>query len=211
MKAFDIVKTITKEMEEFGKELGFTKLFCVGKDVKVIEKAEDYRKEIIKARKKFDVVIVNGKGNLKENRRILEAFPDILLSPHAKDGKDFMTTRASGLDNVLCKIAFKNKVAIGIDFSELLESSYSQRIKILGRIIQNIRLCRKYKVNMAIFTFASSTLGMRAAKDLRAFIEVIGMNPKEAKNALSIIYEIKKRNEEKRSPEYVSEGIKIVE
>ncbi|RLG00491.1 MAG: hypothetical protein DRN49_02875 [Thaumarchaeota archaeon] len=64
---------------------------------------------------------------------------------------------------------------------------------------------------MLLATFASSLLEMRAPKDLIAFAQAIGMTPSEAKKSLQIVEKIIRRNKEKRKPEYVSEGIRIVE
>ncbi len=172
-------------------------------------KCRDCRKEIQRAKHKSNLVMVLGSPD--KNREILEACPDVLLSPHFAAGKDFMKARNAGLDSVTFKIAAKNKVAIGIDFSEILRAGEKEREILLGRIMQNIKLCRKYKVRMLLASFASSVLEMRSAHDLQALAQAIGMTPKEARDSLQEAERIMKRNEERKSPDYVSEGIRVVE
>ena len=211
---YDLTKAKNKEMQAFAKRVGFKDIFLISSDVKdadafLIEKVKDYKKEVLKARKRFVLVIVSGNGDVKRNREIVEASPDVLLSP-SLGKRDFMKERNSGLDHIICKIAAKNKVAIGIHFNEILYASEKQRAVILGRIMQNIKLCRKYKVGMLLATFASSLLEMRAVQDLIAFAQAIGMTPVEAKKSLSMAAEIVRRNKEKKKPEYVAEGIRIL-
>lgn len=209
---YDLVKNKSQEMQALSREFGFREILLVSKDSAktdcfFLDNAKDYRKEIQKARKKFDAIIV--KGNPKENRKIVEASPDILLSPHSSGKKDFMRERNSGLNQIICKIAAEKKVVVGIDFNEVLQAE--NRELIIGRIMQNIKLCRKYKVKMLLASFASGLLELRDAQDLIAFAQTIGMTPEEAKESLKVIWDIINRNREKKSPEYVAEGIRIVE
>ena len=51
--------------------------------------------------------------------------------------------------------------------------------------MQNIRLCRKYKVKMVLASFATDKFEMRDARDLISFGVCLGMNPGEAKKALN--------------------------
>ncbi len=213
----DLVIEKSKEMQEFAQANGLKEALLVTDDV--VEKADCFfidgtkskgiRKDIQRTRHKFCLIAVL--GSPERNREILEACPDVLLSPHFAAGKDFMKVRNAGLDSVTCKIAAKNKISIGIDFSEILKAQEQEREILIGRIMQNIRLCRKYKVKMLIATFASSVLEMRSAHDLQAFAQALGMTPKEAQDALHEAGRILMRNQEKKHPSYVSDGIRIVE
>src|SRR3989344_3838600 len=95
-----------------------------------------------------DLVVVQG-GDDALNRVALSChFVDILLDPHLGNRKDFMHQRNSGLNHVLCALAKEHNVAIGFSFSSILRAQH--REKLLGRIMQNILLCRKYKIPMVI-------------------------------------------------------------
>lgn len=128
-----------------------------------------------------DFNLAYGKEN---NRKLLENKKlDILVSPEKTRKKDFIHHRNSGLNHVLCKLAKKNNIAIGISFNDILKSK--ERDKLIGRIMQNIRLCRKYKVKMVLASFATNKFEMRDAHDLMSFGICLGMNPGEAKKALN--------------------------
>ncbi len=131
--------------------------------------------------KDFNIVIG---GDDKKNRKAVEdKNVDILLSPEKTRNKDFMHYRDSGLNQVLCKLANKNDVAIGFNFNDVLNSI--DRKSILGKVMQNVRLCRKYKVKMVMISGAKNEYEMRAPLDLMSFSMCIGMTPGEAKQAMS--------------------------
>lgn len=106
--------------------------------------------------------------------------------------KDFIHQRGSGLNHIMARLASQNGVRIGFSFSTLLNASPLLRSKLLGRIRQNIGLCRKYRVGMVIGSFALNPLDMRSPKDMISFFTVLGMHPTEAKNALSCSFRRKR-------------------
>lgn len=176
-----------EEFIEMAKKLGYGGLFFIY-PIEKLKKNESITKGINikkgsisdiknfqKAKRLTGFVIVKGSKN---DRHVLEKLkPSILFDLESGFQKDFMHHRASGLNQVLCKIAEKNKVAIGF--------SISSDSKILGRIRQNIRLCRKYKVKTIIASFAKDPYEMRPPHDLIAMFICLGMHPSEAKNSLS--------------------------
>lgn len=127
-------------------------------------------------------IIFGGSENLNrnavENKKV-----DILVSPERNIREDNLHYRNSGLNQVLCKLAAKNKVAIGFSFSDILNSN--ERGKLLGRMMQNVRLCRKYKVKIVFASFARTKYEQRNAKDLMAFARAMGMNGNQANEALN--------------------------
>lgn len=152
----------------------------------------------------YELNIIEG-NNL--NREILSSKNiDILVSPEKNRKEDFLHHRNSGLNHILCVLAKKNKIAIAFSFNEILMSNGVERAKIIGRMAQNIRLCRKYKVEMIIASFATNKYEMRSLSDLKSFGAVIGMNSNEIKRSFNVVNEILKRKKE-----YIIEGIKILE
>lgn len=112
-------------------------------------------------------------GNDSVNRKAVEnKSVDILMSPERGRDRDFMKSRNSGLNQVLCKLANKNNVAIGFDFNYLLKAKESQRPNILGRMKFNVKLCTKYNVKMYV---CNSTKEERINSDLVSFGRVLGM------------------------------------
>lgn len=108
---------------------------------------------------------------------------DIVLSPEKGIEKDSLNSRNSGLNQVLCKFANKNSIAIGFSFNEILHSKNIPNT--LGRMMQNVRLCRKYNVKIVFASFAKNKYEMRGAHDLLSFARIIGMLPGEANAALN--------------------------
>jgi RNase P/RNase MRP subunit p30 len=145
-------------------------------------------------------VIVKG-GNDKVNRLAVSSRKvDILLDPHVGYRKDFMHNRNSGLNQVLCKLARDNNVAIGFSFSNIL---HSKDYREFGRIMQNIKLCRKYKIKMIVGNFAKSKLDVRELSDVYSLFKVLGMTGKELKESGEFVAS---RLEYKKG--YVSKGIR---
>jgi ribonuclease P/MRP protein subunit RPP1 len=129
------------------------------------------RKDIQNAKKP---IIILG-GDDKINRLALEnKNVDILLSPERGRRKDYMFFRNAGLNQVLCKIAQKNNVAIGFNFSDILNASDKERPKILARMAQNVKLCKKYKVKMIFSTFATEKYELRNNENLTNFSCFLG-------------------------------------
>ncbi len=88
----------------------------------------------------------------KFNRKILENKDvDIFLDPHTHNRKEYLKQRDSGLNEFLCKLAKENNIKIGIDISKLTKLEKKQKSKILARIIQNIKLCKRTKTQIILF------------------------------------------------------------
>jgi RNase P/RNase MRP subunit p30 len=147
---------------EIAKSLGFEKVYNVN--------SSEFKK----------LKIING-GDDETNRKTVEnQNNDILLNPHALRSRDFMHSRNCGLNHVLCKIAAENDVAIGFTLDRIYEPKDMARVKLA------VKLCRKYKNKIVVFSFAKDVYSMRAVKDIIAFLNVIGMDSKQANNAMEL-------------------------
>lgn len=202
---FDVVFPDGNEEEfiELASKLGYNGLCFVYN----YDKSRDYEEKIKKLQKNtklklnYSFII-----SLKDINKIKKTKALILIKSSAKDRfvieknkanvlfaleehaeKDFIHHRASGLNHVLCSLANKNKIIIGFSFNMLLknkENSY----KILGRIMQNIFLCRKYKIKTLIASFAEKPFEMRGVYDLISLFSILGMNKGEIKNSFDISF-----------------------
>lgn len=182
-----------KKIKELGKKLGFDDVFFMS-DLILIKKddAKELQKQLAKAKTTRKSIFVLGSNDII-NRIALERKVDVLLSPEYARKKDFMHYRNSGLNHVLCKIAAKNNVAIGINFNDILKTKEKDKALLIGRIMQNVRLCRKYKVKMILASFAAKADEMVNAYDLRSFANAIGMSPQQAKESVENIRKIIKK------------------
>jgi len=135
------------------------------------------RKLIEENFKKKNQVIVKAQ-NPEFNRKILENKKvDILLSPELTE-KDKLKERGSGLNEVLCKIAAKNKTVIGIDLKEILKTKGKERAILLSRLIQNIKLCKRTATEIKIFPEKYNK------KDLFSLLLTLGASTNQAKKAI---------------------------
>lgn len=148
-----------KDTEELARKLGFSNVFF----------KEDFDKLGLVISKDFST-----DRNLVERKKV-----KILVNPHMNQMRDSLHFRSSGLNQVLCILCNKNNVAVGFSLNGLDDQ------KLLGRVKQNIMLCRKYKVKMKFFTFAENKYGLKGREDMLAFLRTIGMTGKEAKEAIS--------------------------
>ena len=139
-------------LSKYAKDFGFSKIITLN-EIKSVEGRDD--NSIRKAFESKNTDLIYG----------IEKFR----------GKDKMNQKDSGLNQVLCKLANKNKIKIGFSFSDVLNSEGTRRAKILGRMIQNAMLCNKYKVDVVVGSFASNKYEMRMAKDLVAFGRLLGI------------------------------------
>jgi RNase P/RNase MRP subunit p30 len=179
-----------KEFLEMSKELGFDKL-CFAysladfplENVSGVSKAIICKpEEVNKARRKAKLVIVESSD---ANRLVIEKLPfDIIYNLENMMQRDKTHTKSSGLNQVLCELLGKRKKVVAFNLNSLLKANKGLRSVILGRMMQNVRLCRKYKVKMVIVSLAKTLYEMRAAHDMIAFGITLGMHPSEAKLAL---------------------------
>lgn len=101
--------------------------------------------------------------------------------------KDYLHQRASGLNHVLCELAAKNNVTIGFSYSSLINQNPSAASLTIGRMMQNIALCQKYKVKTVIGSFSEKPFDLRTPHDVLSLFTMLGMDGKSAKETLNSI------------------------
>ncbi|MCX8158828.1 MAG: hypothetical protein N3D20_00845 [Candidatus Pacearchaeota archaeon] len=132
-------------------------------------------KNLIKKEKK-PIIIKAQDDNF--NRKILEYGKfDVLLSLELGKRKDSLKQMDSGLNHVLAKIAAKNHIAIGIDINEINNLKNKEKATILGRIIQNIKICRKSKTKLKLFNYKDK-------RNAFSLLLSLGASTPQAKEAL---------------------------
>lgn len=100
--------------------------------------------------------------------------------------KDYLHQRASGLNHVLCELAGKNNVAIGFSYGLLFNKNPETSALIIGRMMQNIALCQKYKVKTAIGSFSEKPFELRAPHDVMSLFAMLGMGGRNIKDSITI-------------------------
>jgi RNase P/RNase MRP subunit p30 len=126
-------------------------------------------------------------------------------------GRDSTEYRRSNFNAILANIASQNKVAYGIDFSYFTENSGYSLAKLLGREMQNIRLCRR-KTKILMASMAKTAMELRLPENLSAMGRVLGLNSPQSKAAVSsAIQDIIVRKEKRRSGKFVRPGVELID
>mgnify|MGYP001610880323 CR=1 FL=1 len=133
-------------------------------------------KKLIKTEKK--PIIVKAQDS-EFNKKILECGNfNTLTSLESSEKSDSLRQLESGLNHVLAKIAAKNKISIGIDLDEILKLDKKEKAIKLGRIKQNIKICRKAKAKLKILNFKDKYNAFY-------FLLSLGASTQQAKEAIS--------------------------
>jgi len=115
------------------------------------------------------------------NRKMLFGFESLPL-------KESVSSLHSGLNRVMCNEMNKRENIYGLCISQLIHSS--NKAGMLSRIIQNLYLCKKYSVRVAVFTLASSPYNLRAEKEVRALLNTLSNNQRFVSDAMKTIPEL---------------------
>jgi len=143
---------------------------------KEFQKARKAIKEAQNEKKK----IIFSSNDDELNKKVLEKEPINTLLINLSERKDRGKQRDSGFNQVLAKIAKKNKISIGINLDEILNAkSLKEKSEIISRIRQNIKLSNKDHLQME---FISEKGKKTRNHDLRALGLSLGMPTSMTKN-----------------------------
>ena len=139
--------------------------------------AKDPKPFIAMAKKLGIEIEVAGKRIVKSSERdrnlIEKKQVDGIYDFELNEFKDKTHYRESGINQVIAKLMSTNKVEYIINFQTLLKANPLRRANIFGRIMQNLRICKKYKVKVGIYSFASNPMELRNPKDMEALLKVL--------------------------------------
>ncbi len=131
-------------------------------------------KRLLKKEQPLKIVLAQ---NDEFNRKISEqALFDIILSLEKGNRKNKIRQIDSGLNHVLSNIISKRKIAIGIDLEEIRCLEPKQKGERLAKIKQNIKISRKYRVNIAIKT--------KSLKNARDVLNALGSSTQQNTEAI---------------------------
>ena len=94
---------------------------------------------------------------------------------------DHVHHRNSGLDSTTAKLCSKHGVLVGINLANLRTLDPV----IIGRVMQNIQLCRQHKAKMAVFSDAKTADELPNPRDVHGLLLVLGMSTQQAKETLT--------------------------
>jgi len=132
----------------------------------------------LEGRKVKGKIAVLGRDNDFNRRMIEKTEIDFLVSPERGVRRDSLKQRDSGLNHVVAKVAAKKDIGIVIDFDSIAElKDRKEKALRLGRIMQNVRVCRKAGCKILIW-------GGDDLVSLRAFGFSLGMSSQQVKEAV---------------------------
>ncbi|RJQ17976.1 hypothetical protein C4573_00925 [Candidatus Woesearchaeota archaeon] len=182
MRDFVYFSENAEQMLERAVSLGFSELVLVFAEKNMVEKDNILKNSKIvlktaimlpeksfaklqKYKKIFDYIIAEGTRKAFETKQIDFVIPDFTAF------KDHTHYRQSGMDQIYAKLAKKNNLTVLFDFSLLLESKNKQSM--VGRMMQDVALCKKYKAAYGIASFAKTPSAMRSSGDFSAFLRTL--------------------------------------
>ncbi len=164
-------------------------------------------KTINSFRNRAELLVMEEKDDLR--KAVENARPDLIFGQESANRSDFIHQRNSGLNHIICRIARDNRVAVGFSLKYLHDSNLRPRV--LGRMMQNIRLCRKYGVVTVMGSLASDPYRMRSPIDVISLFVTLGMHPKDAKESMQNVLKIIRNNNERKEPGFIAEGIRLID
>jgi len=115
------------------------------------------------------------------NRRVVETLRvDYLVSPERGLKKDTLKQRDSGINHVVAKVAREKGILIVVDMGGVSRLNGKEEALRLGRVIQNVRVCRKAGCGIRIASFGTSKKEVFGEKERRAFGVSLGMSSKQS-------------------------------
>jgi hypothetical protein len=141
-------------------------------------------------------------------KKMSEEIPkaDIVFGLELSSRQDYMHQRNSGLNHILAKQLKEKDIVVCFSLNSVFENEV-----VLGRMKQNVKLCRKYKVKMIYASLASDEFGLRTEHDLQYFAKAIGFNSFEIKNKDKIIQDKILFCNKRKEGKIIGKGVEIVD
>lgn len=172
------VRTTDPEALQMAKALGFSGLGILGTDQALEVEGLDIA---------TGVELTDAKHAAASRRRELV----IVTAPTKDAARRAMETPlvdvvfADEVDDVMVKLAKRNKVAIGFDFSRVLHAHRVKRGAVLASYEATARLVRKFDAPFVLTSGARSAWDLRSPSDLAAFGRLLGLADPAVRVALS--------------------------
>lgn len=175
----------------------------------VLSKKNDSFEKIAK-KLDLDLIYVDIKNNSFENCVIKKMSDekldmDFVYGLELSSRQDYIHQRNSGLNHILAKQLKEKDIVVCFGLSYALEEN------VLGRMRQNVKLCRKYKVKMIYVSLACDEFGLRSEHDLQYFAKSIGFNSFEIKNKNKIIEDKILFCNKRKQGKIIGKGIEVVD
>jgi RNase P/RNase MRP subunit p30 len=162
-------------------DLGLKELVLV---YSVAESAKLTKEGVLKLKKIADIDLKFGL-DVKEQKNVKNSFFDVFLqlgtinervfkgithlyNNENEELKDFIHQRRSGLNHVLLNDFIEKNIKILFSYASLLAADEKRKAQILGRIMQNIVLCKKFGVEYSFVCLGTEASSLRNPQDVVA-------------------------------------------
>ena len=146
----------------------------------LVEAEEKECRRIVESLRKSEKKIGVVGGDDAFNRRIVESLKvDYLVSPERGFKVDSLKQRDSGINHVVAKLAKEKVVLIVVDFNSVRKLEGKDLALRFGRIIQNVKVCRKAGCGIRIASLGFCESEIVDEKSRKAFGFSLGMSSKQ--------------------------------
>jgi len=153
----------------------------------LIESSEKEARRIIEMLKQVEKKFLIGVFGRDDafNRRVVESLKvDYLVSVERASGKDSLKQRDSGLNHVVARIAKEKGIGIVVDFGEVASLKGKGKALRIGRLIQNVKVCRKVGCCVKVASLGLDKKGVVGEKGRRSFGVSLGMSSGEVRDCV---------------------------
>jgi RNase P/RNase MRP subunit p30 len=214
---------------EFGRRMGWDKFCLVGEygrgDLKKnvgagsqtrpdvitgVLVTSDVAKNAKKALDLADIVLVDGRTE-DAAREASESWDiDLIVNAELGQERDLIRQRSSGLDHVIASFMSQRNIGYCVNVDNIIHASGARRSQLLGRVIQNIMISRKYDVKVVLSCGQVSRWDLRNPHALMAVGRCLGLNLSESRDTVSKNpdYFIKKAAA-RNNPDIITEGVEV--
>lgn len=164
-------------------------------------------------KQQFDVVI--GLGGLnKINRYFLEQttvdFLQDAQNSSYQNKFDFIHHFNSGLNHILCKFAKEKNTDFIFSLNFTREFNKYNLAKEFGRINQNLKFARKYKIKSIVNFIIQRPQDVKSIEEIKGILSLFDISTIQSSDSINILEDKVKLNQFKKSDRYITEGIEII-
>ena len=177
-----------------------------------IEKIDQQTQQFINnLHKEFSIIFVQG-GLNKINRFILESTSaDVLVDPHTSKYKiktDFIHHFNSGINHILATFAKEKETIFMINLNSFIQKKKNLS-KDIGRISQNIKLCRKYNIPIFLNYIVYKQSQIKTYAELSNILHLLGGSKEQSSNMFSSFEKKVEENNMLNSKNTITKGLYI--
>jgi len=195
-----IVKEKIEQLKEIAKNFGVDLASRVNLSP---SNPQELLRNLRKLRRKFEIIAVNCRSKSVARQAAKDRRVDIIYFPNEIKRRFF--------DKAEAELASQALAALEIEIMQIPILPKIQRIQLISRLRNEVKIAEKYKIPIVISSGASTSILMRRPREMAALAILFDMPMERALKSISEIpCSILQRNREKLSPNFIAPGLKVV-